>query len=171
MRTRPPCRRAATAVEMAIIGTVFFMVLIGIVAGAVLMFEYQQVSAVAREGARYASVHGGQYAADTGKTAASSTDIFNNAIAPASGGLNLSSSNVTVNLKTYTVSEDADSGTATVTPVTQDWDSSDKYPFVVTGTNGVQQSTSVVVTITYSIASDLFGGMTFQVTSEIPMSY
>src|SRR5205807_1052801 len=47
------------------------------------IFRYQEVANLAREGARYASVHGYQYAYEnTGKTAATPTDIYNNAILP-----------------------------------------------------------------------------------------
>ncbi len=38
------------------------------------IYRYQQVASLAREGARYASVHGSQYAADTGNAAATASD-------------------------------------------------------------------------------------------------
>jgi Flp pilus assembly protein TadG len=167
MRTNSPRRRAATAAETAVVGSVFFLLLFMIITGAVLVSRYQQVAEVAREGARYASVHGGQYAAETGNTAASAGDVFNNAISPTAAGLNLTASNVTVKLKTWQVNDDG-----SVSPVTHDWDSSDKYPYVVTGSNGTAQTTSVIVTVSYTFAPDILGGsITMTSTSEIPMSY
>jgi Flp pilus assembly protein TadG len=152
---------------MAVVGSVFFVLLLMIITGAVLVSRYQQVAAVAREGARYASVHGGQYAAETGNTAASKADIFTNAVGPMAVGLNITASNVSVQLKTWQVNDDG-----SVSQVTQDWDSSDKYPFVVTGSNGTAQTTSVIVTVRYSFAPDILGGsITMTGTSEIPMSY
>jgi Flp pilus assembly protein TadG len=167
MRVTSPRRRAATAVETAIVGSVFFLLLLMIITGAVLVSRYQMVTGAAREGARYASVHGGQYAADTGNSAATTTDILNNAITPMATGLNLTTSNVTVQLKTWQVNADG-----SVSPVTLPWDSSDKYPSVVTTSNGAAQTTSVVVTVTYSPGADILGTLiTLSSTTEIPMSY
>ncbi len=167
MRTHSPRRRAATAAETAVVASVFFLLLLMIITGSVLVSRYQQVAAVAREGARYASVHGGLYAADTGNSAASSSDIFNNAVAPLAVGLSLTSSNVTVQLKTWQVNNDG-----SVSQVTQDWDNSDKYPYVVTQNNGGAQTTSVIVTVNYSFGPDILGGtINMASTSEIPMSY
>lgn len=169
MRINSPCRRAATAAETAVVASVFFLLLLMIVTGAVMVSRYQQVAAVTREGARYASVHGGQYAAETGKTAASTNDIFTNAIAPMAGGLNLTVSDVKVQLKTWQASAD---GVSPPTQVTLPWDSSDKYPYVVVYNNGAAQTTSVIVTVTYTFAPDILGGtVTTTSSSEIPMSY
>jgi Flp pilus assembly protein TadG len=167
MRTRTPRRRAATAAETAVVGSVFFLLLLMIITGAVLVSRYQQVAAVAREGARYASVHGGQYAAENGLPAAPTSVIFANAISPMAVGLNLSASDVTVKLKTWQINDDG-----SVSQVTQDWDSSDKYPYVVTDSNGTARTTSVVVTVSHTFAPDVLGGtITMTSTSEIPMSY
>jgi hypothetical protein len=63
------------------------MFLLGTVTFAVGILRYQQVAALAREGARYASVHGAQYAQDTGNSAADYTAIYNSAILPTAVGL------------------------------------------------------------------------------------
>jgi hypothetical protein len=47
----------------------------GILIGGLGMFRYIQVAALAREGCRWASVRGSQYASDTGKSAATSTTV------------------------------------------------------------------------------------------------
>ena len=59
-------RRGATAVEAAFVLPVAFTFIIGMVVMGFLVYYYYQVASLAREGARYASVHGTQYAADTG---------------------------------------------------------------------------------------------------------
>ncbi len=167
-------------VEMAVISSALFIVILGSVVGSLGVFRYQQVSAVAREAARYASVHGGQYAADTGNAAATTSTIYSNVVWPMGVGLNLPQSSLTVELKTYTVSESVSTGVVTVKPVTQAWDSSDKYPYVVTGSNGAASSTSVVVIITYTWAPEFLGWnvsnqtpltVPMQTRAEIPMSY
>jgi hypothetical protein len=46
------------------------------------VFRYQEVASLAREGARYASVHGAQYAKVSGNPAATPADVYNYAILP-----------------------------------------------------------------------------------------
>jgi Flp pilus assembly protein TadG len=63
-------------VEVALVYPLLLTMIIGVVILGVVLFCYQQVAMLAREGARYASVRGTQYAADnTGRTAATSGDI------------------------------------------------------------------------------------------------
>jgi Flp pilus assembly protein TadG len=79
------CRRrhGTTAVEFAVTCPILFFLLFATIVGSLGVFRYQQVAAVAREGARWASVHGGQYEQDTGKPAATPEDVFNKVILPA----------------------------------------------------------------------------------------
>jgi Flp pilus assembly protein TadG len=74
-------------VETAIVLPVLFVFLLGTITIAMGIFRYQQVAALAREGARYASVRGGQYAQESGNGAADYKDIYNNAILPLAVGL------------------------------------------------------------------------------------
>jgi Flp pilus assembly protein TadG len=76
-------RRGTTAVEFAIVCPILFFLLFATIVGSLGVFRYQQVAAVAREGARWACVHGGQYEQDTRKPAATPEDIFNKVILPA----------------------------------------------------------------------------------------
>jgi Flp pilus assembly protein TadG len=76
-------RRGTTAVEFAVTCPILFFLLFATIVGSMGVFRYQQVAAVAREGARWASVHGGQYEQDTGKPAATPEDVFNKVILPA----------------------------------------------------------------------------------------
>ena len=92
-RTPNPPRRGVQVVEAAIVLPVVMMLILGTCSTAMGVYYYQLVATLAREGARYASVHGTQYAADTGNSAATAADIYNNAIMPMAVGLN--SSNLT----------------------------------------------------------------------------
>jgi Flp pilus assembly protein TadG len=75
-------RRGATVVECALVFPVFIGLVFGLVVGGMGVFYYQEVASLAREGARYAAVHGAQYAQVTGRPPATPQDVYNNAIAP-----------------------------------------------------------------------------------------
>jgi len=53
-------------VECAIVYPLTFLLLLGILVGAIAVFRYQEVASLARQGARYASTHGAQFRKDTG---------------------------------------------------------------------------------------------------------
>ena len=81
-------RSGATLVESAIIYSAAFTLLFGLVIGGLGIFRYQEVAHLAREGARYASTHGGKYTEDgqptkTGVSAiTSSSDLKTSASSP-----------------------------------------------------------------------------------------
>jgi len=83
----PPRRGVAQVLETAIVLPVVMMLTLGTCSTAMGVYYYQLVATLAREGARYASVHGTQYAADTGNSVATAADIYNNAILPMAVGL------------------------------------------------------------------------------------
>ena len=95
-RTPNPPRRGVQAVEAAIVLPVVMMLTLGTCSTAMGVYYYQLVATLAREGARWASVHGTQYAADTGNPAATPADIYNNSILPMAVGLNLNNLNYAV---------------------------------------------------------------------------
>jgi Flp pilus assembly protein TadG len=135
-------------VEAAVVYPVTFLLILGLVIGAMGMFRYQQVASAAREGARYASVHGGQYAKETGQPAASAADVYNNAIKPKAVGLDPQA-------LSYQVA----------------W-SPDNWPSKATSSNGSAQGATVSVTVTYQWVPETFlGGITLSSTSVMPMSY
>lgn len=72
----PPDRRGTSVVEAAIVFPVTLLLLVGSLSLGLGVFRYQQVQALAREGARYASVHGPQYASDTGNSYATSQTVL-----------------------------------------------------------------------------------------------
>jgi len=154
-------RRGATTVELAVVAPLTFFLLIGIVVGAMGVFRYQEVASLARQSARYASVHGAGYAKDTGNPAAVPNDglwsggtgqcslVYNNVIAAQDVSLNLSELNYSVT-----------------------WNASNS-PYHTTIVNGIVTPTTntVTVTITYQwIPEALFGGVTMSSTAVTVMS-
>ena len=127
-------RRGTAAVEFAVIGSAAFTILIGLLVGGLGVFRYQQVASLARNGSRWASVHGTQYASFTGKPAATASDVYNNAISPYAAGLNLG------NL-TYSV--------------TWNKSNSPSYAAVVSG-NTVSVANTVAVTVNYQWLPEAF---------------
>ncbi len=93
-RTPNPPRRGVQMVETAIVLPVVMMLTFGTWSTAMGVYYYQLVASLAREGARYASVHGTQYAADTGNSAATPADIYNNAILPMAMAVGLTPSHL-----------------------------------------------------------------------------
>jgi Flp pilus assembly protein TadG len=75
-------RRGVTTVEFAIVCPIAFFLIFATIVGGLGVYRYQQVAALAREGARWAQVHGGQYEEETGNAAATPDDIYNEAILP-----------------------------------------------------------------------------------------
>jgi Flp pilus assembly protein TadG len=87
MRIHSRCGRdATTAVECAFILPITFVLLFGLVIGAMGVFRYEEVAALARQATRYASTHGHQYRKDAGLPVGTSadwqSDVYNNAISP-----------------------------------------------------------------------------------------
>jgi Flp pilus assembly protein TadG len=75
-------RRAATMVECALVYPIVFLFVIGLLVAGLGIFRFQEVASLAREGARYASVHGTKYAQVTGNAPATAKDVYQNAIVP-----------------------------------------------------------------------------------------
>jgi Flp pilus assembly protein TadG len=147
----PHRRRGAALVEAAIVLPFLFLFLIGTITIGMGIFRYQQVAALAREGARYAAVHGTQYAADTGNTAATYTDIYNNAILPKATGLVASDIVFNSGSVTWSLSNSPTSATST----------------------GASQMNTVSVTVTYNWTPEryIIGTIALKSTSVMPMAY
>jgi Flp pilus assembly protein TadG len=73
-KSRP--RRGATALECAAVYPVAILLLMGTIIMGLGIFRYQQLQFLAREGARYASVHGPTYASETGQSMASTSTVL-----------------------------------------------------------------------------------------------
>ena len=79
-RTAGQRRRGAAIVETALVLPAAIVFILMILIGGLGVFRYNELALLAREGARYASVHGKQYEKETGNSAATAQDIYDNAI-------------------------------------------------------------------------------------------
>jgi Flp pilus assembly protein TadG len=150
MRIARAVRRGATIVEFAIVVPITLLLLIGIMVGGLAVFRFQQVAMLAREGLRWASVHGADYASATGNAAATADNVFNNAIKPQAAGLDLTK-------LTYAVTWDTNNTTS--------------HTSTVAG-KSVKVSNTVSVTVNYNwIPEAYFGGATLSSTSKSVMSF
>jgi Flp pilus assembly protein TadG len=151
MRTQKQRReRAAVAVEMALVLPVVFLLLLGLVVGGMGVFRYQEVAALAREGARYASVRGTEYARNVpGATAATEADVYANAVKPNAVAFDLSRLSCKVS-----------------------WDKTNSPATVISNNQGpVGNAVSVTVTYRWFPEWGLLGPITLSSTSTVPMSY
>ena len=83
-------RLGAIIVEMALIGPMLFLMLIGLTVLGLGTFRYNQVTALAHEGARWAAVHGKNFdRLNHRSTAVTSSDLYNEVIVPRAMGLDL----------------------------------------------------------------------------------
>jgi Flp pilus assembly protein TadG len=152
MRLRQQRRSGTTVVESAIVYPLTFLLIIGLVVAGLGVFRYQEVSSLARRAARYAAVHGKQYAQETGNPAATSTDIYNNAIKPYAFSLDLSK-------LSYSVTYNTENAPST--------------PIILNGKVATRGNT-VTVTINYTWIPEAYirgTGITLTSTSVLPMAY
>ena len=143
-------RFGATLVESAIVYPVTFLLLLGLLVGAMGIFRYQEMASLSREAARYASVHGGKFAKDSGTPAPGASDIYNQVIVPKAAGLDLS-------LLSYSIT----------------WNT-DNNPYHVKIVNGdvLPVTNTVTVTLAYRwIPEVIFGGVTLTSSSVMTMAY
>src|SRR5207248_1045481 len=103
------------------------------------VFRYQEVAWMARETARYASVHGGLYQQETGNTSPTTAQLKTLALAPTASLDSSAVSVFSVTLNTVTP--------GTTTPLDVDWDSSNKAPYTLVSTNGKVQTNWVTVQV------------------------
>ncbi|MGP0062807.1 MAG: TadE/TadG family type IV pilus assembly protein [Isosphaeraceae bacterium] len=99
-------RRGTTVVECAVVYPVTIMLLLGTIIMGLGVFRYQQLQALSREGARYASVHGPTYASATGQPEASTSTVLTyvEGLAVGLNGLNCTAVNFTPSTMPCTVS-------------------------------------------------------------------
>lgn len=150
MRSGRRSRRGHTTVEFAFVAPLALLLILGLLISGLGVFRYQQMGHLAREASRWASVHGAQYAAETGNTAAAPADVYQQAIAPKVAGLD-------PNLLSYSVS----------------WNTSNE-PYHTTISDGQVTAVANTVTVTVSyrwIPEAYFGGMTLSGVSCSPMYY
>jgi Flp pilus assembly protein TadG len=148
-RPKLRARRGVTTVEFAVACPIAFFLLLTTIVGSLGVFRYQQVAALSREGARWASVHGGQYAQDTGNPAATPEDVYREAIQPLAVALNPDRLNYEVT-----------------------WDR-DNMPLAVYEDYLTPRGNTVTVTVSYQWFPEvyLFGPLVLTSTSTEKMSY
>jgi Flp pilus assembly protein TadG len=143
-------RSGGTVVEFAVVAPVTFLLLLGLFIGGLGIFRYQQVARLSRDAARWASVHGTEYALDTQSPAATPLDVYNQVIAPNAATLNLSK-------LTYSVA----------------WNTNNA-PYHMATVNGkqVKVANTVTVNISYQWVPEAFlGGATLSSTTVSVMYY
>src|SRR5262245_42341348 len=90
-------RGGITMVECAVVYPVLFLLLLWLVIGGFGMMRCQELASLGREGARWASVRGADYAKDTGNPPATASDVYNTAIVPNAVGFDMSKMQWSVN--------------------------------------------------------------------------
>jgi len=155
----PPRRRGAVVVETALVIPVLLVLMIGLIVCGFGVFRYQQVAGLAREGARWASVRGGDYQKDAAQSPPTEQQIAAQAVIPFAVGMD--PSNLTVQVQWV------DRGSGTV----WDWDAAPKDVRSITAT-GEYVTNTVRVTVTYQWTPGAFWNpMALQSVTEMPMSY
>ena len=149
-------RKGATLVESAFIYPVVFLVTFGIVLLGVAVFRYQQVAHMAREGARWAAVHGAAYSRENPTLPPGTPEnIYTYGVKPHAAGMTLNPSDVTV---VWTVNNEQTASVVVIDPVT--------------GKSRIETRANLVaVTVTYSWNTGLFGTIPVSSTAVMTMSY
>lgn len=165
-------RRGAHLVESAFIFPVVMLLVAGLMVGAMGVFRYQETAYLAREAARYAAVHGGQYQKDNAAAIAQGTlpnvtsaYITTNIVQANASSLDPSQLQVTVNFNTTSGSYSWDDTT----------DNGNRWPYSTVTVNGTNYNATntVSVTVTYQWIPEWFliGPITLTSTSVMPMCY
>jgi hypothetical protein len=138
-------------VECAFIYPTLFLLVLGLLVGAAGIFRYSQLASLTREAARYASVHGAQYAQELNVTAPTPADIYNNVVLPMAVGFDTSQLNYSI---TYNTSN------------------SPYHTILDANNNVIPIQNTVTVTLTYQwVPEGFLGGVTLSSTSVMPMFY
>lgn len=157
MTTSDQPRRGATAVELAVVLPIVCALVIAVIVGGIDVLRYQQVACLAREGARWASVRGADYAFDADGRPPTARQIVDAAVAPKAAAMDPAALVVKVEL--------VDKGSNTV----QDWDASAKATRSITA-GGEYVTNAVRVTVSYAVTADVFGEpLTIQSVCEMPL--
>jgi Flp pilus assembly protein TadG len=97
-------RHGAYAVEFAIVSQLLFLFIFAHIVGGMAVFDYIEAANLAREGARWASVHGSSwqqdvvngnapYMANPNQGPTTASDVYTNAIAPRAIGMDTTNAN------------------------------------------------------------------------------
>ena len=172
LKSRPCQRGGATLVEAAIVIPLALFVVFGLVVGGMGVFRYQEVAHLSREAARFAAVHGGQYAQENAQAIQQGTlpnvnDAYltNSIVLPKCAAMDLKQVQVQVSLNTPSGTFDWDNTSANNNRAPTATVTQNKQSVTVTNT--------VSVTVTYRWTPELYliGPISLTSTSVMPMSY
>jgi hypothetical protein len=165
---------------MAIIYPLTFMLTLGMIVGAMGIAKYNEVAYLAREAARYASTHGGQYAFDgaqksiTGPNASAwQTQLTNEPPVASSADL----TNFIASHAMLLDSSQVNAAVSWTIPSTYTPSNYPNYASTSLDKNGVPAQiviyNNVIVTISYNWMPEfyLIGPITLSSTSQMPMQY
>jgi Flp pilus assembly protein TadG len=165
-------RSGASAVEFAVTVPIVLFLLLATFIGGMGVFRYQEVASMAREAARFASTHGGNYAQENNQAIlkgtlpnATKSYIVNSVVLPLAVSMDKSQVTVAINFNTS-------SGTF-------DWDDTAgngmRWPYSAKIVNGTtySETNTVSVTVSYKWVPEgyLSGPITLSATSVMPVSY
>src|SRR5688572_7540202 len=119
-------RQGAVLVEVAVVLPLLLLLLLAAIDTASAVYRYQQVATLAREGARYASVHAGMYAEEKKLPVATVTDV-----------------------KTFAVMPRAVNMTAEKLSCTLTWVHGSTYPYSVSNDSGQRKTNHVRFIVSY----------------------
>lgn len=165
-------RRGAHLVETAFVFPLVMLLVAGLMVGSMGVFRYQEMAYLAREAARFAAAHGGQYqkenaAAITQGTLPNVTSAYlvSNIVQANAVSLDSSRLQVTVNFNTSSGSYSWDDTT----------DNGNRWPYSTLTVNGTNYNVTntVSVTVTYQWMPEwlVVGPITLTSTSVMPMCY
>ncbi len=159
MTHRQVDRRAALAIEAAVVYPVLIFLLLGLIIGGMGVFRYQQVACQAREAARWASVRGSDWANTTDQPSPTQKQIFDQAVAPFTAGMDTSKIAIQVQW--------IDQASGQI----YDWDSGKRHPKSVKSGDYVTNKVRVTITYQWSPGLLIVGPLYLKSCSEIPMSF
>jgi Flp pilus assembly protein TadG len=179
-RRTASARKGSTLVESALVLPGFFVLTLGLLVAGMGVARYNEVAYIARETARYASVHGAVYAQTNPSAPAVNQAALVTYASSRASTVNISKCTVTVQMTCFAPGATATSPTPPATSV-YNWDdttnNANHSPFSVwtdtaTGTTTTADNV-VTVTITYPWVPETFlsGPINLSSTAVIAMSY
>ncbi len=178
LRSRTLRRRAASAVEAAFVLPFVLFLILAMMIGGLTVLKQQEVVHMARETARFASVHGGQYASQNSSAISARTlptvdKAYLQSYAKGQA-FTLDPNSVQVNVTMTVLTPGATSATSTETV---DWDNTtenkSRSPYSVWTDSSTTPATNnevvntVTVTVTYPWSPGIFGLGTYNLTSTV----
>jgi hypothetical protein len=97
-------RRGVTAAECGVVYSLTLLLIMGTIIEGLGVFRYQQISTLAREGARWASVRGATYRSENNQSAPTSQDVLTNVVTPMMVGLDSNQLTCTLSMTSTTAS-------------------------------------------------------------------